>query len=549
MPSISCSDLVFRWPDGTPVLGGLSLSIGPGPTGLIGSNGSGKSTLLKLLAGLVDPTAGTARVDGTLAYLPQHLPLETRARVDEVLGIAGVRAALRDVEDGIVDDDRLARIGDDWDIEERAEAMLERLGLAGVGLDRTVGTLSGGEAIMLGLAARLLARPDVLLLDEPTNNLDLARRRRLREAVAAHRGVLLIVSHDRELLERMDRIVELRDGRATVHGGNLSAYEESVAREQRAAARAVSAAAADVRRQRRERIEAQTKIQRRARAGRKAAAEGRMPKIVAGARKRQAQVSAGKLSDTHEQRLAAAEQRLESAKESLREPDEVRIDLPATQVPSRRTVLVCDGVNTSAGRMAADGSRRGFLWARDIDLAIRGPERVALLGPNGGGKTTLLRCVAGQLSPARGTVDIGVDGVGYLPQRLDVLDPSRSVLDNVREAAPLASDNAVRAQLARFGFRAGLVHQPAATLSGGERFRAALAMLLGAEPPPQLLVLDEPSNNLDLHSVAQLRRALEGYEGALLIASHDLPLLSEIGIDRWLRLDRTRGLVEADPPT
>jgi len=545
LASIACNDLTFTWPDGTAVLDGLDLSLGPGRTGLIGVNGAGKSTLLKLIAGHLRPTRGAVQTDGVVAYLPQHIPLRAGRAIDDVLGIAAVRAALAEVTSGSVTEPALATIGEDWDIEERSRATLDRLGLDHVGLDRTVGSLSGGESVLLGLAALFLRRPDVLLLDEPTNNLDVARRQRLYDAVMAYRGVLLTVSHDRALLERMDRIADLRDGDVRVHGGNLSAYEEAVATEQAAAERMVRAAEADVGRQRRELIAARIKLDRRQRKGRKQAAEHRFPKVVAQERKRQAQVSAGKLRDLHVDRVDSAEARLEEAAEALRRDDEIRIDLPDTHVPSRRRVLVCDAVNGAPS--GAGAHRAARLWGRDIALALRGPERVALLGPNGGGKTTLLRMVAGHLTPSHGSVTLGVEGVRYLPQRLDLLDEDRSVLDNVARFAPSATGNQLRRRLARFHLRGGRVELPAGTLSGGERFRALLAALLLAQPAPQLLMLDEPTNNLDIASVRQLRQALDAYRGALIVAGHDLPFLQALGITRWLHIDREHGLTETEP--
>ena len=560
MPSIAGNDLTFVWPDGTVVLDGLDLAVGPGRTGLIGVNGSGKSTLLELIAGRLRPTRGAVQVDGDLAYLPQHIALHAQRRIDDVLGIAGVRDALRAVETGTVTAANLDVIGDGWDIEERARAMLDRLGLAHLDLDRTVGALSGGEAVALGLAARFLQRPDVLLLDEPTNNLDLDRRRRLYEAVRTYRGVLLVVSHDRALLEHMDRIAELRDGGVRIYGGNLRAYEAAVATEQDAARRRLRAAQGDVRRQRRELVEARVKLDRRLRTGRKAEAEKRVPKIIAQERKRQAQVSAGRLRDLHVDRVAAAEEQEAQAAAAVHDDDEIRIDLPGTAVPSRRIVLEIVGIEARPaveGRRRdggvvhdgsdADGAAAPGLWRAPIDLVIRGPQRVALLGPNGAGKTTLLRVIAGHLAPAAGTVRLGVDGLRYLPQRLDLLDGRRSVLDNLRRAAPSATDNALRARLARFHLRGDRATLPAAALSGGERFRALLAALLSADPAPQLLLLDEPTNNLDMASVRQLQQALAGYRGALIVAGHDVPFLEGLGITRWLHLDRPRGLTAMPP--
>lgn len=402
--------------------------------------------------------------------------------------------------------------------------------------------------MLLGLASRLLGGPDVLLLDEPTNNLDRHHRQRLYDAVDAFRGVLVAVSHDRELLERMDRIVDVRDGAGRLYGGGWTAYRAAVAQEQEAAEQAVRAAEGHVRRERRERAAAQVVLARRQRKGRKQEAEARFPKAVAQERKRQAQVSAGKLGAVHDERLAAAEADLVAARQTLRRADPIRIDLPETSVPSHRTVVDADGLNVTLPRAggSATSGHGAPLWQRDVALTIRGPERLALVGPNGAGKTTLLRCLAGERRPSRGTVRLRVDGVGYLPQRLDLLDPARSLLDNLRRAAPSADDNTLRARLARFTFRTSDVDQPAGTLSGGERFRATLAMLLCADPPPQLLLLDEPTNNLDLDSVAQLRAALLAFRGAIVVASHDVTFLREIDVSRCVRLDRTTGFQDAD---
>ncbi|MFF8989415.1 ABC-F family ATP-binding cassette domain-containing protein [Streptomyces sp. NPDC014983] len=533
LPSLTCTSLSFGWPDGTEVFDGLDLSFGPGRTGLVGVNGSGKSTLLKLLAGELTPADGTVKVTGDVGHLPQNVTLDTALRVDQALGIAERRAALHAIEAGDVAERHFETVGDDWDVEERALVTLGELGLGHIGLDRTVGEVSGGESVLLRLAALLLRRPDVLLLDEPTNNLDLYARRRLHQAVAAWSGVLVVVSHDRELLDLVDRIAELRTGEVAWYGGNFSAYEEALAVEQDAAERMVRVAEADVRKQKRELADAQVKLARRKRYGQKMWDSRREPKIVMGNRKRAAQESAGKHRIMHEERLAEAKERLDDAVEAVRDEDEIRVDLPYTAVPPGRQVLTLENLETAYGARVAGV------------LDLRGPERIALVGRNGAGKTTLLRTVAGELAPVAGTATAHVP-LRFLPQRLDVLDDELTVAQNVARFAPGATNNRVRARLARFLFRGARADQQAATLSGGERFRAALAALMLAEPAPQLLLLDEPTNNLDLASVRQLTSALESYEGALLVASHDLPFLESIGITRWL-LMADGELTEAAP--
>jgi ATPase subunit of ABC transporter with duplicated ATPase domains len=393
-----------------------------------------------------------------------------------------------------------------------------------------VGELSGGESVLLALAALLTRRPDVLLLDEPTNNLDRHARRLLYDAVDAWRGVIIIVSHDRELLERTDTTIELYQGCARSFGGTISDYEAAIAAEQETARRAVVTAQSDLRRQQRDLADARVKLDRRQRYGRKMWENKREPKVVMGERKRQAQVAAGKYRNLHRDRVQQAGQRLTAAESAVRDDAEIRIDLPATEVPARRTVLALDAAQPQQGPM--------------VTLGLHGPERVALTGPNGAGKTTLLRTITGELPPRSGTVRLAVPA-RLLPQRLDILDSTRTVAENAAHFAPHATTNTIRAGLARLLFPGSRADQVVGTLSGGEVFRATLAALLLAEPAPQLLMLDEPTNNLDLASVRRLTEALDCYRGALLIASHDVPFLRDLGLTRWLRLEDS--LHETDP--
>ncbi|MGW0705425.1 ABC-F family ATP-binding cassette domain-containing protein [Streptomyces sp. NPDC002643] len=522
--SLTCTSLSFGWPDGTPVFDELQIAFGPGRTGLVGANGAGKSTLLKLIAGELTPGDGMIKVAGEVGYLPQNVTLDTGLRVDEALGIAAARAALHAIEAGDVAEEHFAVVGDDWDVEERALATLGQLGLGHVDLDRTIGEVSGGESVLLRLAALLLRRPDVLLLDEPTNNLDLYARRRLYDAVASWSGVMVIVSHDRELLELVDQIADLHSGEVTWYGGNHSAYEAALATEQEAAERMLRVAEADLKKQKRELVDAHAKLAKRTRYANKMYENKREPRAVMKLKKRSAQVSAGKHRLLHEERLADAKERLDEAVEAVRDDDEIRIDLPYTAVPPGRSVLTLLDLELRYGSRV-----RG-------DLDVRGPERIALIGRNGAGKTTLLRTIAGELEPVAGEVRAHVP-MRFLPQRLDVLDEELTVAENVARFAPGATNNRVRARLARFLFRGARADQPAATLSGGERFRAALAALMLAEPAPQLLMLDEPTNNLDMASVRQLTTALESFEGALIVASHDLPFLQSLGITRWVLME------------
>ena len=529
-PSVVVSDVSFSWPDGSPVLDHLTVAFGRGRTGLLGANGTGKSTLLKLIAGELAPTSGTLTTRGDIGHLPQNLTLSTGTTVAELLGVADALDALRAIESGSMEERHIETLGGRWGVEEEARRALDDVGLRGVGPDRTVGDLSGGEAVLAAVAGlRMHSAGDegVVLLDEPTNNLDRRARHGLYRAVESWKGALVVVSRDVTLLDLMDDTAELRGGTVTLFGGGFSDYRRQVEQEQAAAEQALRTAGQKLRTERRQRIQAQTTLARRQRYARTDYVNRRRPKMIMNQRKSEAQVSAGKLRGDLDEKVAQARQEKARREERVRRDAVIRIALPDPGVPAGRRLLE-------------------FSDARGVAVVVQGPERVALTGPNGIGKTRLLEGLVRGRDPgddrvggpggARGRAF--TDRIGYLPQRLDHLDDGADVIGTVRAAAPGASVEEVRANLARFLFDGATVHRKVGDLSGGERFRVALARILLARPAHQLLVLDEPTNNLDLDSVDALVSALEDYRGAVLVVSHDDVFLDRLGIDARVALDR-----------
>ena len=523
------SGLSFAWPDDTPVFRDLTFSLEAERIGLVGPNGAGKSTLLQLIAGRLTATAGSIAVAGVLGYLPQDLPLTADRTVAEVLGVAGVIAALDAIEAGDTGEHHFTVVGDDWDVEDRARAELDRLGLGHVALRDRLDRLSGGQVVGLGLAALLLKRPDVLLLDEPINNLDRAARRRLCEVLDGLRGCVLVVSHDRELLDRMDRIAELERGELRFYGGNFSAYQQTVSIGQEAAERNLRNAELLLKREKREMQQARERAERRAGNAQRNAKDAGLPRIVAGNLKRNAEKSAGVARTMHAARVSEAKDRAGEAARAVRTEQSIALELPETRVPAGRTLF-------EGERMRKRLGDTDVFAGEGVDLAIRGPERVALSGANGAGKSTLLRLVCGDLEPDSGTIRRADGRIAYLSQRLDLLDDGRTVAENLTAFAPSLPDARRLNILARFLFRGPRIHLPVRALSGGERLRATLACVLYTDPAPHLLLLDEPTNNLDLVSVGQLENALNAYEGAFVVISHDERFLDAIKVERRLEL-------------
>ncbi|WP_292785986.1 MULTISPECIES: ABC-F family ATP-binding cassette domain-containing protein [unclassified Microbacterium] len=525
--------LSLTWPDGTVALDGVSGAFGAGRTGLVGRNGAGKSTLLRLIAGELSPTSGILSTSGEVAFLPQQLTLDVDRRVSDLLGVSAALDAVRAITAGDVDPAHFDAVGDDWDIEARAEASLAEAGLAPAFLDRTVGELSGGEAVLVAIAGIRLRRAPVTLLDEPTNNLDRDARAALAAMVQSWKGTLIVVSHDLALLELMDDTAELYGRNLSVFGGPYSEWRAWLDAEQDAAKQAEVAAAQVLRKEKRQRIEAEVKLAHRARTAKKAEVEKRVPKIVAHGRKMAAEVSAGRLRTEVGAKEDAARAAHDAAGRRVRSDASMKIELPDPDVSRSRRIAELGGPDRS--------------WV------IQGPERVALIGRNGAGKTTLLERLVSGVTPDSGgraperpelRVEALTDRIGYLPQRVDGLDEGLSVFENVAAAAPQVPEKELRNRLARFLIRGGTTDRPVSALSGGERFRVALARLLLTDPAPHLVVLDEPTNNLDLDTVDQLVEALRAYRGAVLVVSHDDAFLARLDLDLTLEIDADDGLRE-----
>ncbi|MDD2805790.1 MAG: ABC-F family ATP-binding cassette domain-containing protein [Elusimicrobiales bacterium] len=528
-PRISARDLSYTAPDGTRVLEAASFSAEGTSVALIGKNGSGKSTLLRLLAGDLVPGGGTLTVKGRIGYLPQEIK---RAEGQLVRDLLGISQALRDLElldSGHASPEVLERLDGKWDLRERCRSLLEDMGLPGLPLTSPLTALSGGEVVRLALCAVLLKDPEILLLDEPTNNLDHDSRKRLLAVVSSWKGLKIIATHDRELLGALEAVAELYEGKCTLYRMPYPEYEEYRKRMNAAARNKVAESEKHLAADRRTLgIVLDRRTHQAAAAERRAKRNLGVTRVNLADGRNKGQTTTSRLRELHRQRIEAAREELKAAKREARPENRIEIDIEQDPVPAGMKILEFSGVNASYGEKP--------LWNRPLSFFLTGSARMAIIGPNGSGKTTIMRLLQGRLPPCAGTVSLTAKRAVYLDQFLEYLDPGKTILENVWEPNGEVSESHIRTRLARLFFRRDAVHKKVACLSGGEKLRVALAKLFCVKAPPQLLLLDEPTNNLDLDSCEQLESALGGFKGAILVISHDYKFLNNIGAEDCLDL-------------
>lgn len=523
--SVSLHQLSYSTPDNQPLFSGLDLSFGNERTGLIGRNGTGKSSLLRIIAGQLAPASGSVTLQGSIGMLDQSVQVLPHSTVGDHLGVADELARLDRLEQGLgsVEDAGEA----DWSLPGRIETALADVGLPAYAPDRLLSTLSGGQRTRLALARLLLSAPDIILLDEPTNNLDADGRQAVVDLLNQWRGAAVVVSHDRALLREMDAIVELTTLGARFYGGNWDHYAERKALELAAAEHELNSAERKVAEIDRKLQAVAEKKARKDGAGKRKAAKGDIPKIMLGGMKENSENTSGEGARLANRLRGDAAEAASDARAKVEILTPLSVVLTPTGLPAGRTVLQADSLTGGPDETAP--------IIRELSLQLIGPERVAITGPNGSGKTTLLRLLTGALPATSGTARILVPSA-MLDQTVSLLDPALSIRDNFRALNPDADERTCRAALARFMFRADAALQLVGTLSGGEMLRAGLACTIGGNHPPQLLILDEPTNHLDIQAVEQVEAGLRGYDGALLVVSHDADFLEAIGITSTIAL-------------
>ena len=521
IPAFVLHQVTCQFATGQTLFGPLSVSLEPSLCGLVGRNGVGKTRLLRLLAGLDSPAGGHIERAAAVAWVAQQPTLTPETTLATLLGYASVFAALSRLEQGQGLADDFDLLDGHWDLTDRLSLAFREADLPPFSADRPAFSLSGGERMKALLCGAFVSGTDYLLLDEPTNHLDRQGREWLYHQLESWQGGALIASHDRELLTRMPRIIELTPTALRSYGGNYDEYQRQRMAEQQAARAALEHAVTDRRRTRARMQKEHDAAQRRSAQTLRTVDTLNIASFERVKYKGAAKERPGALRRQHREQNSSLNAAVQQARERVEEETPVMFTLPGSEVAAGKQVLVVESLQLDHAPAAP------------LNWRIDGPMRIALKGPNGCGKTTLLKTLLGLEQAASGDVRLSVSAA-YLDQHLTQLDLSLSVMAHLSlEDTPL-DEGLLRTRLAQLQLGADKVILPLSALSGGERLKAALACVLWRREPAQLLLLDEPTNHLDLASTQAIESALAAFPGAMLVVSHDEAFLQGLKLTHSL---------------
>ncbi|WP_153102039.1 ABC-F family ATP-binding cassette domain-containing protein [Paraburkholderia hayleyella] len=522
-PILTLEHVSFILPDGKPLFSELTEQFDHHHTGLVGNNGVGKSLLAKILAGLLTPTSGQRRCSGRVRYLAQHLLPRHYHNVAMLAGVDAQLAALKRIEAGSADPADFDLVGDGWDIRQRLQTQLESAGLGYLAPESAVNRLSGGEAMRVALTGATLSEADFLILDEPTNHLDAASRLALMQQLQQWPHGLLVISHDRKLLQQMERIVELSSLGLRNYGGNYDLYQQMKAQETVVAAQNLERLKTGHKREEQALREQRERLEKRQSRGYRQGKEANQAKLLLSRQKSRSEASTGKLVKQQAQARAQLHQQVQQAAKEIEASTAIVMhSLSSFRALPQNVATLTDAVLPFAPAPFSQ-----------ITLTINGGQRIGVVGSNGCGKSTLLKVLAGLLPLESGHGEVWVK-TAYLDQQLSILDPQKTVLEQLLAVNTQAGEPQLRMQLAQLGLDATRASLPCSKLSGGEQLKAALATVIYAESPASFLLLDEPGNHLDFSSLYALESLLNQYRGTLMVVSHDEVFLNRIGLTHWL---------------
>lgn len=520
---VSLKSVSYVLPNGDELFDKVSFDLNQGQkAALIGDNGVGKSTLMKIIIGELAPYSGEIIGQARIAYVPQNVN-DFAGSIGEVLQVADKINALQRIERGIGNENDFELVGNDWDLPQRCLDSLKKWKI-GYGLEDDFELLSGGEKEKILLIKALLSSAEIILMDEPTNNLDAAARQDFYDWFEKTTRGILVVSHDRDLLSKIQTIWEMLPHGVRCYGGNYEFYKQCREQERQQGEEKLSALQREVSKLKEDKIKIQEQQDKKSKYGREQVGKSRFTKMAGGMMKDWAEKSGAKKANKVDEKLDKKQKEAYDAGLALK-TEVIKIPLPEKPFIKDK-LLEIKNLDFGFGSEPL---------LKNINLLMPGGQRLELKGANGAGKTTLIKLILGRLKPCKGEVRLNGRAV-YLNQDLSLLDKEKNILENVLLLNPEISTNEAYAILANFKFRNIAALKLVKNLSGGELLKASLAAILGTRKQPELLILDEPTNNLDIRSAEILEEALRQYQGALIIVSHDKKFLENIGTDRQLVL-------------
>ncbi|KMQ64314.1 ABC transporter ATP-binding protein [Chryseobacterium angstadtii] len=496
---------------------------------LVGSNGVGKSTLLKMMAQEIQPLDGNIMIKGDWYYVPQMFGSFDHLTIAECLTIDKKLDALQKITAGEVDEEYFEILNDDWDIEERCQNALQHWKLEDLELSQKLESLSGGQKTKVFLAGIQINHPDIILLDEPTNHLDMEGRTLLYDFIKQTNSTVVMVSHDRKLLNLADTIFELTNQGISTYGGNYDFYAEQKMIEQEALNNDIHSkerALKKAKEKERETMERKQKLDAR---GKQKQEKSGVARIMMNTLKNNAEKNASKLKGIHAEKISGISGDLRSLRSSLKNSDQMKVNFSDSHLHSGKILVNAEDLNFKYGSEN--------LWKNHINLEIHSGERISVKGTNGSGKTTLIQLLLGNIRPSNGKIISSVFNTIYVDQEYSLIGQQINIYDFVQQFNDSAKpESEVKTLLSRFLFGKETWDKKCGVLSGGERLRLLLCALSISNKAPDMIILDEPTNNLDLQNVEILTESIKDYQGTLLVISHDETFLEEIGVEREIVL-------------
>ena len=528
---LSVRDLSYHLPDGTQLFCNFNFNICNEKVGIVGKNGVGKSTLLKIIINELKPTTGSIIGNEKVSYLPQNINDFSNYSLAQILNIDKKLFALKLAESGQATEKDILTIGDDWNLENEIKMILKNLGLDSSSFERKGESFSGGELIRILLAKISLEKTNIILLDEPTNNLDKESKDKFYDFIQNIEASILAVSHDRVFLNKMDAIIEISNLGLKYYKGNYDFYLLQRKIEDDSAQQKLLSFEEKLKKQRLQEQEVIEKHKHSSSQGKAKSIKQGMSPLEIGFKINSAHKTISRLKITHEKRTNQFQNEYENQKEKLRDNYKINVDLLPSNVPARKKMIICRNLNYKF-----ENSDR-YLWKDNLNIEIIGCSRVNISGRNGAGKTTLIELITGKKVATCGEIYVGSKNITLLDQKCSLLNDNITLFENLKKYTPDdMKEHDIRIRAGRFLFYGNDVFKKTSCLSGGERLRASLACILTINQTPDILILDEPTNNLDIDSIEILTKSLNYFDGTLIVISHDNYFLNDIRIDKQITL-------------